>query len=41
MTIGFTTTDAFKARLASEQAGGPKIVFTSFAVGDGNGVIPP
>ena len=40
MTYGFTTTDAFKQRLAAEQAGGPKIVFTSFAVGDGNGVVP-
>ena len=40
MTYGFATTDAYKARLAAEQAGGPKIVFTSFAVGDGNGAVP-
>ena len=35
MSFGFVVTDAFKTRFAAEQAGGPKIVFTSFAVGDG------
>ena len=40
MSFGFVVTDAFKARFAAESAGGPKIVFTSFAVGDGNGVVP-
>lgn len=41
MTFGFKTTDAYKARFAAEQAGGPKIVFSTFAIGDGNGVVPP
>ncbi len=40
MSLGFVVTDAFKARFAAEQAGGAKIVFTSFAVGDGAGVVP-
>lgn len=40
MTYGIVVTDAYKARFAAAQAGGAQIVFTSFAVGDGNGVVP-
>ena len=39
-TYGAITTNIYKAREAAHAAGGPPVVFTTFAVGDGGGVVP-
>jgi Phage tail-collar fibre protein len=41
MQYGAITTAWYKQREAAEKAGGAKIQFATFAIGDGNGVVPP
>jgi Phage tail-collar fibre protein len=41
MQYGAITTAWYKQREAAEKAGGAKIHFVTFALGDGNGVVPP
>ncbi|MBB4199050.1 hypothetical protein CCR94_16275 [Rhodoblastus sphagnicola] len=40
MTYGSKTTAKYKQRVTAAEAGGAKVQFVSFAVGDGNGAVP-
>jgi len=40
MTYGAKTTAKYKQRVTAFEAGGARVVFTSFVLGDGNGAIP-